>query len=152
MTKTPLSHCKPTTLLKLFNAVLLSVFGWMITTTPVQAVITNPATGVWGSDAEGAKKGTLFATMFVYFWNVAITVGGVIVVVFFLQAAIEWITAGGDSGKIQKARERIVQSFLGLAILAFSFVLINFIGSVLFGDNFQLLNFSLPTPDQVTTE
>ena len=60
-------------------------------------------------------------------------VGGLIVLFFFIQAAIEWITAGGDSGKITKARDRMIQSTIGLFVLIFSFVIVNYISFLLFG-------------------
>lgn len=51
-------------------------------------------------------------------------IGGIMVVavllVFFylIWGAIEWITAGGDQSKIQKGRDKIVQSIIGIIVLA----------------------------------
>ncbi len=139
-------------IIKVISAVFVAVISWMNTAyfAISQAQIRNPAVGPWGTNPNEAQTGGTFAKAFVYFWNVAIVVGGLIVLVFFIQAAIEWITAGGDSGKIQKARERIIQSFIGLAILVFSFTIINFIGALLFGNNFSLLDFNLPNPASIT--
>lgn len=110
------------------------------------AQITNPVLGNIGTDDKAAESGATFARLFVYFWNVVIIVGGIVVLVNFIQAALEWITAGGDSSKIGKARDKILQSFIGLAILVFSFILINFVGDILFGNEFELLQFTLPSP------
>lgn len=123
----------------------------LLTVHAAYAAISNPVLGpeLGGGDEESvqqAQTGGTFARMFVYFWNVVIVIGGIVVLVNFIQAALEWITAGGDSGKITKARDKILQSFIGLAILVFSFVLINFVGDLLFGENFRLLQFSLPSP------
>lgn len=65
----------------------------------------------------------------------------------FLWGAIEWITAGGDSGKVGKARDKITQAIIGLVILVGSFVIIGFIGRVFFGGDFDLLNLTIPTPN-----
>lgn len=46
------------------------------------------------------------------------TVAFVLVLFYLLWGGIEWITAGGDSSKIQKGRDRIVQSIIGLIVLA----------------------------------
>jgi hypothetical protein len=119
-------------------------------TTTVQTFaqgITNPVIGGLGDDAEKAKSGELFTSYFVDIWNAVITVGGLIVLVMFLWGAIEWITAGGDSSKIEKARDRILQSLIGLIILVSSFVIIGFISQLLFGEEFSLLNLSFSSPD-----
>lgn len=126
--------------------VLLAVHGVY-----AQTGIINPVIGPELSDPEQAQTGATFAKMFVYFWNVIIVIGAIVVLVNFIQAALEWVTAGGDSSKITKARDKMLQSFIGLAILVFSFVLINFVGDLLFGDSFQLLNFTLPNPGELTT-
>lgn len=45
-------------------------------------------------------------------------VAALMVLVFLLWGAIEWITAGGDSSKVTKAREKIMQSIIGIIVLA----------------------------------
>jgi hypothetical protein len=48
-----------------------------------------------------------------------IMVVAVLLVLFFLiWGAIEWITAGGDQSKIQKGRDKIVQSIIGIIVLS----------------------------------
>lgn len=57
-------------------------------------------------------------------------VGGILFVVYFLLAGVNWVTAGGDSGKVQKARDQIIQGVLGLILLVAAYGLIGVIGSV----------------------
>lgn len=133
------------TLSSLFAMVCLTLTAGVHT---VSAQITNPTIGDLGNDPDAAASGTTFVDYFVYLWNAVMVVGGLVVVFFFIQAAIEWITAGGDSGKITKARDRMLQSTIGLFILVFSFLIVNFIGELLFGGNFNLLNLSLPSPTE----
>lgn len=57
-------------------------------------------------------------------------VGGIFFIINFLLAALNWVTAGGDAGKIQKAREQMIQSSLGLVIMVGSYGIIGLIGSV----------------------
>lgn len=104
--------------------------------------ITNPITGSLGNDVEKAKTGELFTNYFVDIWNTMISIGGLIVLIMFLWGALEWITAGGDSGKIEKARSRILQSLIGLIILVSSFVILGFISQLFFGASFSLLDLS----------
>ena len=50
--------------------------------------------------------------------SVALVVGAIALLLFLVWGAIEWITAGGDSGKIEKARTRITQSIVGILVLS----------------------------------
>ncbi len=52
------------------------------------------------------------------FINVAILVGALAMLLFMVLGAIGWITAGGDTGKIEKARTRFIQSIVGFAVVA----------------------------------
>lgn len=45
---------------------------------------------------------------------------GIVTVLFLIVGGIEMSTAGGDSGRIEKAKERITQSLAGLVILFLS--------------------------------
>ncbi len=55
------------------------------------------------------------------FIGVAILVGALAAFGYMILGGIQWITAGGDTGKIDKARQKIVQSIVGLAVLASTF-------------------------------
>lgn len=129
---------------------LVSLFVSLLLRSPTVAAafsgITNPSIDPkFGANQATASTGSAFVTYFIHIWNAAMVVGGIIVLFFFIQASIEWITAGGDSAKIQKARDRLIQSTLGLFILIFSFVIINFISYLLFGVvGFDILNPKLP--------
>ena len=113
------------------------------------AAFTNPVLSEnLGGNAEEAAEGTTFVNYFVNIWQAFITVGAVIVLVYFLWGAIEWITAGGDSSKITKARDRITQSLIGLLILVGSFVIIGFISNLFFGDEFSILNLQFTAPGE----
>lgn len=128
---------------KIVSALFLSFTYILTTLAQAQAQITNPAISPeLGANADGAKDGSLFATYFVDMWQVVISIGGIMVLIYFLWGAIEWILAGGDQSKIQKGRDRIVQSIIGMVLLAGSFVLISLISTIFFGDAYDLLNIS----------
>lgn len=127
--------------LALFSAFSLSV-------TSAFAQIINPAIqGDLGNDPAAAADGSTFARYFVYLWNAVLIVGGLTTVIFFIQGAIEWIAAGGDSGKLQEARNRMLNAAIGIFILVSMYTIINFISPLLFGDQFSLLRFSIPSPN-----
>ncbi len=118
-----------------------------------QIAFTNPAIqGALGSDLEQAKTGASFTTYFIMLWKALTTVGAIMVLIYFLWGALEWITAGGDSGKIEKARNRITQSMLGLLILVSSFVIIGFISNLFFGNSFNILKLQFSSPTGIQTE
>lgn len=107
------------------------------------AQITNPAVPVVNS-VSGGNSGEIGASVFGKYLAVllvtSITVGGLAVLLYLVLGAIQWITAGGDKGKIDKARERIIQAIIGLVILTSVTAIANFLGPV-FGIDLLNLNF-----------
>lgn len=131
--------------LKLALATLLTLP--LAISSKAQAQITNPAlapavgsVGDTDIDVVGSAAGSIFATYFISVWQFVISVGGLMVVLYFVWGAVEWIVAGGDQSKIQKGRDRIVQSVIGMVLLAGSFVIISLINTIFFKDTFDILN------------
>ncbi len=60
---------------------------------------------------------------------------GFIFLFMMIFGAFQWITSGGDKESVAKARSRITNAIIGLAILALAFFLTSFIGQ-LFGFRF----------------
>lgn len=56
--------------------------------------------------------------------------GGVFFIVNFLLAALAWVTSGGDSGKITSARDRMLQSTIGLIVVVGGYGIVGLIGSI----------------------
>ncbi len=75
-----------------------------------------------------------FANIIVTVWRTAITLGGLALLVMLILGGFGWVTAGGDKGKIESARERITQSIIGLLVLLGTVAISAFIGSA-FGIN-----------------
>jgi len=71
----------------------------------------------------------------------AVTLGSLAVLIYFILGAINWITAGGDKGKIEKAQQRIIQAFIGLALLVFAVAILGFVGPRFFKIDLLRLNF-----------
>ncbi|MBD3250611.1 MAG: hypothetical protein GF381_03525 [Candidatus Pacebacteria bacterium] len=113
-----------------------------------QSQLTNPAIeGDWGRDAQGAQSGSLFITIAVNFWRAAMTLGALYVIGSYVMAAFNWITSGDDSKGVEKARSTFINATIGLVILVSSFTLVGFVGQLLFDDQFNLLELTLPTPE-----
>lgn len=121
----------------------------------VLAAINNPVLaedlGGTADDSSAASEGSVFLGYLVSLWETIINIGGLLVLFYFVWGAIEWITAGGESGKIEKARLRMMHAVVGLLILVSSFVILGYISTALFGESFSILNLSFPTPNDTGT-
>lgn len=61
----------------------------------------------------------------------AITVLAVLFfIVYSFLAAYEWVTAGSDSGKVEKAKNRFIWSTLGLILIVTAYAIVGLIGSL----------------------
>lgn len=62
----------------------------------------------------------------------AITVLAVLFfIVYSFLAAYEWVTAGSDSGKVEKAKNRFIWGTLGLVLIVASYAIVGLIGSLI---------------------
>jgi len=133
------------TLKKILTALSGSGAALALSATTAAAQLTNPVIGDLGEDDVQATEGTLFATYFGNLWGGIMAVGGILVLVFFIWGAVEWIASGGDKGKVENARNRITQSIVGLIILIGSYIILGFISELFFGDSFNILEPDLPS-------
>lgn len=62
--------------------------------------------------------------------GIATTVGGLLFLYTFIQGALSWVTAGGDSGKIQKARDQMIQGAIGLILIVAAYAVIGVVGTI----------------------
>lgn len=107
--------------------------------------ITNPAVpGVQQiTDAApdgGVAGGLILAKYIAILIQTSLMLGALAVLLYMFLGAMNWITAGGDPGKIEKAQQRIIQALVGLAVLFSVVAVLVFIGPV-FGINFLQIEF-----------
>ena len=69
------------------------------------------------------------------------------VLIMLVWGAFEWIISGGDKDAVGKARSRIVNALIGLAVLAVAFALATVAGQFL---GFTLTKIPIPTPPSPT--
>ena len=112
---------------------------------PADGVLRNPVIGNLGNDPAGAKSGALFISYAVQLWRVVINIGALIVLVYYIIAAYEWLTSGDDTKGVDKAKTRFTHATIGLILLVASFVIVSFVGSLLFGEEFDLLDLTFPS-------
>ena len=58
----------------------------------------------------------------------AIVIGFILAFFFLLQGAFQWISSGGDEGKVEAARNRITQAIIGLVLLVAVWAIFVFVG------------------------
>ncbi len=62
-------------------------------------------------------------------WRSVVTLGGVAFIIFLIWGGIEWLTAGGDKGRVETAQKMISNAVIGLAVLVGSYAIAFFIES-----------------------
>ncbi len=56
--------------------------------------------------------------------------GALVFITYFMLAAIAWITSGGDTAKVGKARDQMLQGVLGLIVLTMMYAVVGLVGSI----------------------
>lgn len=77
-----------------------------------------------------------------------VVVAGVFALFNFVTAGLNIITSQGDPKSMEAARQKIYMSFIGLAIIASSFLLAGVVGLIFFGDASVFLSPTIYGPDQ----
>lgn len=75
-------------------------------------------------------------------------VAGVYSLFNFLIAGFEYINAGGDSKKLERAWSKIWQSLLGLVIMVAAFAIASLVGALIFGNANFIFNPVIYGPGQ----
>lgn len=110
------------------------------------AQVKNPAlpAGLQNA-ADPVAAGTGLGKYIGILWQTALVLGGLAVVAYMIMGGLNWITAAGDKGKIETAKERITQGLIGLAVLFSVAAISTFFGTVL-GLDLLKPNFARITP------
>jgi hypothetical protein len=90
----------------------------LIATQIAQGGIVNPVLEQYGHDQAGAESGSLFFTLISAVLSFIMVIGVFLVLLNLVEAGINWISSGGDSSKVQKARDRILNAVVGIVVLS----------------------------------
>lgn len=63
--------------------------------------------------------------------NVAFTIAGLVLLFMLVQASFQWLTSGGEKEPLAKARARMTNALIGIALLALSILIVNVILTIL---------------------
>lgn len=66
-----------------------------------------------------------------------------LVLVMLVWGAFEWVSSGGDKEAVAKARNRIINALIGLAVLAVAFAIARLFGQFI---GLDITNIEIPTP------
>lgn len=108
--------------MKKIKITILFLFFGMLISFPVFAATQYPT--IAGIDIN---ENTTAAQFVVYFFNLAIAAGAFIAGAVLCMAGIEYVSARGEPAKLESARNKIKNTFLGLTILLASFMILNII-------------------------
>jgi cytochrome bd-type quinol oxidase subunit 2 len=86
-------------------------------------------------DTQQQGYATDIGTLVSALLSFVMVLAALLVLGFLIMGGIEWITAGGDKGKTESARNKITGAIIGLIILAASFAILQLILSFLGFEN-----------------
>ena len=72
--------------------------------------------------------------------TLVITISGIFVLVNLIIAGYQYLSSDGDSQKVSQAGMKIINSLIGLIIVAASFVIAGLLGQILFQDPSALIS------------
>ncbi|MFA5729810.1 MAG: hypothetical protein WC938_01060 [Candidatus Paceibacterota bacterium] len=107
---------------------------------PAFAVMQYPEIGGININEDASA-----ATYVVYFFNLAIAAGAFIAGAVLFAAGIDYVSARGEPAKLDSAKNKIKNAFLGLTILLAAFMILNIINPQLTSINISQLE---KTPDK----
>ncbi|HCC84475.1 MAG TPA: hypothetical protein DEP87_02235, partial [Candidatus Pacebacteria bacterium] len=97
-----------------------------------------PVTNAYSEGSDDAYGAVTNTELFVSNMIGAITIlGGLFFLLFFFLGAFSWISAAGDKGKVDKAREQMTQGAVGMIIMIAAYGAIGLVGSII---GYDLLN------------
>jgi len=108
-------------------SVSMMMTGIMLTS-PLLAVAAPPDyTNVNAGKGYAENMGTLISSVL----SIVMVIALILVLIYLIWGGIGWITAGGDKGKTEEARNKITAAVIGIIILAAAWALVNFVAYVL---------------------
>ena len=119
-------------------ALMVAVFGLLVAGSASAQLIGTDDIGLTGVGPGGGQSasdiglGTAnLRTVVVQLVRSVIGFLGIIAVIVIIWGGFKWMTAGGDSGKVDAAKKLIIQGIVGLVIILLAFAIAEFVISTL---------------------
>ncbi len=92
--------------------------------------LTPPTTAFSEGSAEGFTALTNLELFISNAIGVLTVVASLFFIFYFFMGAFKWVTAGGDGGKVAKARDEMVQGVVGLIVIVAAYGLVGLVGRI----------------------
>lgn len=79
-----------------------------------------------GNDPTGATALSKFLSNFVSLIYIAATI---VLVLMLIWGAWDWLTSGGDKEKLESAKKKLINAFIGIILFAVAFALLRIVGA-----------------------
>jgi len=83
-----------------------------------------------------------FARYIAIIWQVLVIIGGLAVLIWLIWGALDWIMAGSNPDRLNRAKDKMFNGIFGLVILVLSFLIVKLISTV---TGLDILNPDWPT-------
>lgn len=83
--------------------------------------------GLSTNSSNCGDNGAQFMTILTNLINLLIIVVGIVAVVMIIISGFNFITSGGDSGKVTTAKNTLMYAIIGLLVVAFAEVIVHFV-------------------------
>lgn len=111
------------------------------------AQITNPAINSnIGSLSNQAAAVSKFAGFIALILRLGLIIAAVLSLLYLLWGGLDWVVSGGDKASVENARNKIIHAIIGLALVALTVALLQFVGGFL---QINLLNLTIPTASDI---
>lgn len=84
----------------------------------------------YGIQVGEANADTILQTVIGNAIKVVFALAAILIIFFLIWGAIDWVMSGGDKEKVGNARKKITSALIGLALLAFVFVIASVLGRI----------------------
>jgi hypothetical protein len=102
------------------------------------AQLTNPALPPSLGSGDYTRGGTIVGILISNIAGLLFLFAFLLTFLYLIMGGIAWITAGGDKGQLETARNKITNALMGLVVVAAAYAVFTLVGQF-FGLNIQAL-------------
>jgi hypothetical protein len=84
--------------------------------------------------SSAGEASNRFNTLFGQIVGLVLTVAAIVAFFYLIISGFQYITAGGDAGKAQSARQGIINALIGIIIILVSYLVLRYVGTFLTGE------------------
>lgn len=91
----------------------------------------SPKVGGYNTTGDIKTQASTVELVLTNVLTVLTIVGGIMFVIYFLMGALQWVSGGGDKGKIEKAKGMLTNAAIGLIVILLSYSISWIVGTAL---------------------